>query len=176
MSCLERTFSCPPRSSRAHVAHVDMASYTYEKRAKTQNPSHMPLIGPSSHPKAPLARLSWGHELLGHRPSLRPSERPLSPPSEICGSDPKSARQVKTVVSQLVGRFESRSVGDTTPKAEYFEPRGQEKGFPLFFFGEIVLGLSQSSVKVDKSIFNSTAKHHPKKWVTAKGLRWAWIQ
>ena len=130
----------------------------------------MPVIGPNSHPKGPLARLSWGHELLGHRPSLRPSERPLSPPSELCGSDPKSARQVKTAVSQLVGRFESRSVGDTTPKAEYFEPPGQEKGFPLFFFYSIVLDLSQSSVKVDKSIFNSTAKHHPKKWGEAKGL------
>ena len=48
-------------------------------------------------------------------------------------------RQVKRVVSRLVGRIESFPVGDTRPEAGYFEPPRQEKGFNFFHFFSFVL-------------------------------------
>ena len=129
----------PSGPGRPPRAHVGMTSYMYKKQQKMQNLSHVPVTGPSSHPKGPLARLGSGHGLLGHRPSLCPSERPLSSPSERCGSDPRSVWQVKRVVSRLVGRIESFPVGDTRPEAEYFEPPRQEKGFNFFHFFSFVL-------------------------------------
>jgi hypothetical protein len=146
-----------------------MTSYMYKKQQKMQNLSHVPVTGPSSHPKGPLARLGSGHELLGHRPSLCPSERPLSSPSERCGSDPRSVWQVKRVVSRLVGRIESFPVGDTTPKAEYFEPPRQEKGFNFFWF--FFYSYCSSHNRPSKTPSRFLASARPKS-VKAKGLRW----